>query len=195
MAFVDEIEIACIVMAAGAAKRFGGGKLLQVLDGKALIERALDAVPQELFSRVCVVAGDANILALARQRSFRPVLNDRPDDGASRTVRLGLKEAGDCGAALFMAADQPFLRRETVARLVGAYQGEPDRIAALSHGGVRGNPCIFPARFFPELLSLEGDRGGSTVIRLHPDSLLLVEAEAIELADVDTREELDTLKR
>lgn len=182
-------------MAAGAARRFGGGKLTQTLGGKTLIERALDAVPAERFSRVCVVAGGADILSLAQERGFVPVLNDRPEDGASRTVRLGLEAAGDCGAALFMAADQPLLRRETVARLVDVYRREPDRIAALSHDGERGNPCIFPAQLFPELLALQGDRGGSAVIRRHLDRLLLVEADAVELADVDTREDLDMLTR
>ena len=108
-------------------------------------------------------------------------------------MRLGLKAVRPCAAALFMTADQPLLRRETVARLIDAWLEQPERIAALAHGGVRGNPCLFPARFFPELLALEGDRGGSAVIRRHPEALLLVEAPAEELADVDTARDLAEL--
>ncbi len=59
--------------------------------------------------------------------------------------------------------------------------------------GVRGNPCIFPARFFPELLELQGDHGGNTVIRRHEEELLLVEAPEAELTDVDTPEALRAL--
>ena len=73
------------------------------------------------------------------------------------------------------------------------FRARPDCIAALSHGGVRGNPCVFPARFFPELLALEGDRGGSAVIKSHPDALRLFEAPARELLDVDTPEALRAL--
>ena len=39
-----------------------------------------------------------------------------------------------------------------VAALVALWQDHPDKIAALGHGGVRGNPCLFPARLLPELL-------------------------------------------
>ena len=92
-----------------------------------------------------------------------------------------------------MTADQPLLRRETVERLIDAWLAQPERIAALAHSGVRGNPCIFPARYFDELLALEGDRGGSAVIRQHPEALLLVEAAAEELADVDTARDLAEL--
>ena len=69
----------------------------------------------------------------------------------------------------------------------------PDKLVGLSHNGVRGNPCIFPARFFPELLALTGDRGGSAVIRRHEEELLLFEAAAAELEDVDTPQALRTI--
>ena len=45
-------------------------------------------------------------------------------------------------------------------------------------------------KFFPELMALEGDVGGSVVIRAHPDALLLYETSAAELRDVDTVEAL-----
>ena len=52
---------------------------------------------------------------------------------------------------------------------------------------MRGNPAVFPARLFSELLALTGERGGGVVIRAHPDLLRLVEVRrAAELRDVDT---------
>ena len=74
------------------------------------------------------------------------------------------------------------------------WRHQPDKLAALSHGGVRGNPCIFPARFFPELLELQGDHGGNTVIRRHEEDLFLLEVPAEELHDVDTVQALEELK-
>ena len=62
-------------------------------------------------------------------------------------------------------------------------------------GGRRGNPCLFPARFFPELLALTGDCGGSRVIRQHEDELMLLEVDARELADVDTPQALAEVER
>ena len=43
-------------------------------------------------------------------------------------------------------------------------------------------------------MTLEGDRGGSAVIKRHPGSLLLLEAEARELMDVDYLSDLESLK-
>ena len=41
------VQIGCVVMAAGDARRFGDNKLAAVFDGKPLILRALEAVPAE----------------------------------------------------------------------------------------------------------------------------------------------------
>ena len=93
-----------------------------------------------------------------------------------------------------MVADQPLLRAGTVRRVVDAWRANPDCIAAAAYNGKRGNPCLFPARFFPELCALEADRGGSSVIRRHEDALLLVEAGERELFDCDTKQALEILK-
>ena len=95
---------------------------------------------------------------------------------------------------LFQVSDQPLLRRESVAELVDRWRAQPEKIAALGHGGVRGNPCLFPARFFPELLELREDHGGNTVIRRHEEDLFLLEVPAEELHDVDTVQALEELK-
>ena len=113
--------------------------------------------------------------------------------GQSHTIHLGVKALDACDALLFQVADQPLLRRESVAELIDFYRRNPGHIVGLGHGGQRGNPCIFPSRFFPELLTIEGDRGGNVVIRQHEDDLLLYEVPADELRDVDTQEALAQL--
>ena len=45
-----------------------------------------------------------------------------------------------------------------------------------------------------QLLKLEGDRGGSQVIRRHPDRILTVEVPEAELFDVDTIQALSQLQ-
>ena len=172
-------------MAAGLSRRFGGGKLQAEFEGRALLRRALESVPAEEYCAVAVVTRDAAGDALAEAFGFRPVRNPAPELGVSGTIRLGLEALGNCDAALFQVADQPLLRRETVRAELEFFRARPDCIAALSHGGVRGNPCVF--------LALEGDRGGSAVIKSHPDALRLFEAPARELLDVDTPEALRAL--
>ena len=188
-----KLRIGCVVMAAGRSRRFGGDKLSAVLDGETLLERALEAVPAEEFCRV-VVVGRGTVLEQGAAHGFETVENDRPEKGLSRTVRLGLERLLDCDGVLFQVADQPRLRRETVAALAALWRSHPDKIVGLSHRGVRGNPCLFPHRFFRELLQLEGDTGGGKVIRDHTEDLLTMEAPEEELFDVDDRESFDRLK-
>ena len=184
----------CVVLAAGSASRFGGNKLTAAVEGIALIRRALSAVPAERFSRVAVVTQYPEIRDLAEAFSFTPVWNDAPEAGVGRSIALGLGAIGDCPGALFLVADQPLLRRESVNALVTLWGEKPEGIAALGHRGVRGNPCLFPARLFPELLALTGDRGGTAVIRRHEDLLSLLEVDPWELQDADTPEALAAIR-
>lgn len=184
------MRIGCIVMAAGDARRFGENKLAVEFEGKSLLLRALEAVPREKFAKVTVVTQYPEAEALASAFGFTPVRNPHPDWGISYTIRLGLETMEGCGAVLFQVSDQPLLRRETVAAAVDFFLEHPDKLVGLAHDGVRGNPCIFPAAYFPELMALREDRGGSSVIRRHEEDLLLFEAPARELEDADTRQAL-----
>ena len=177
--------LGCVVMAAGNARRFGENKLAAGVGGRSLILRALEAVPGEEFERVAVVTQYPEVLELAERFRFSAVRNEHPDWGISHTIRLGLESLGGCAAAMFLVSD--LLRLEL-------WRSQPEKIAALAHGGVRGNPCVFPARFFPELLELREDHGGNTVIRRHEEDLVLLEVPEEELTDVDTPEALKGLK-
>lgn len=182
-------------MAAGNAARFGENKLAAMVNGKPLIEHALEAIPRESFSRVLVVTQHKNVEAAAKNFGFETLRNEHPERGQSETIRLGTAALSDCDALCFMVADQPMLKRKTVAQELEFFRAHSKNIVGLGHNGVRGNPCLFPARFFPELLSLEGDVGGSAVIKRHLDDLLLFEVPETELCDVDTKEALEALKK
>ena len=202
---MEKLRIGCVVMAAGNASRFGENKLAAQVDGKPLLLHALEAVPAGRFCRVAVVTQYPEAAEAARRFSFTPVKNRHPDWGISHTISLGLDALGDCDAALFLVSDQPLLEQASVAELLDLYCQHPSRIVALGHNGVRGNPCLFPACFFPELRELREDTGahfagvngedpgGSTVIRRHEDALLLYDVPARQLTDVDTRAALDAL--
>lgn len=189
------MKLGCVVMAAGNAARFGENKLAAQLRGRSLILRALEAVPPECFSNVVVVTQYPEIMRLAEKFHFAALCNNHPEYGVSHTIELGLTTLRDCQGVMFLVSDQPLLRRESVAALARLWREHPGDLAALSHGGVRGNPCVFPQRYFPELLELREDHGGSAVIRRHEEHLRLLEVPAEELADVDTVQALEALRR
>ena len=187
-------KLGCLIMAAGNASRFGANKLFAEYRGRSFLELALLAVPPGLFSRVTVVSQYEKALALAAQYGFDAILNPNPELGVSRTIFLGTQAMQDCDAILYMVADQPLLQPNSVCAVAERWTREPDCIVGAAHNGKRGNPCIFPRKFFPELLALTGDTGGSRVIRQHEALLRLVEIPPEELYDCDTKLALDALK-
>ena len=187
-------RIGCLIMAAGNASRFGENKLFAMYHGKSLFELALLAVPLKLFSCVTVVSQYERALALAGQYGFRAIENSAPELGVSHTIHLGTNAMQDCDAILYMVADQPLLQPNSVCAVAERWKREPSCIVGAAHNGVRGNPCIFPKKYFPELMQLTGDTGGSRVIRQHEDALRLVEIPPEELYDCDTKLALDQLK-
>ena len=184
------MNIGCVVMAAGNSLRFGGNKLLQEIEGLPMIRRALSSIPTEQLHAITVVTQYTAIAEMAADFGFSSVINSHPEWGISHTIALGIRSMPDVDAILFLVADQPWLKKNSVERLLETFRRHPDKITALAHNGKRGNPCIFPAEFFPQLRSLRGDTGGSHVIRQYPERLLLVEADADELKDIDTKDEL-----
>ena len=142
---MSELSAGCLLMAAGNASRFGENKLTARFDGQSLFSLALAAIPKELFARVTVVSQYPALLEEAARTGFDTILNDRPQDGVSRTIRLGTQAMADCDGILYMVADQPLLRAGTVRRVVDVWRAHPECIAAAAHNGNRGNPCLFPA--------------------------------------------------
>lgn len=180
-----------MLMAAGAGTRFGSNKLLYPVEGGAMIEHAFAALPPSLFWRACVVSRYPEILNMAERRGYLAVPNHQAEEGQSASIRTGLAELVDMDGVLFAVCDQPFLRRESVARLMKAFEAEPGCIHALSWRGLRGSPTIFPASLFPELFSLTGEARGGKVIANHRELLRLVEAGSpCELRDVDKPDDL-----
>ena len=120
MAAISALPAGCLLMAAGNASRFGENKLAACFDGQSLFSLALAAIPAEMFARVTVVSQYPALLEEASLAGFDTILNDRPEDGISRTIRLGTQAMADCAGILYMVADQPLLRAGTVRRVVDA---------------------------------------------------------------------------
>lgn len=185
-------KIGCVIMASGLGKRFGGNKLMADFHGEPMIRRALRAT-DNLFAKRVVVTRHESVAALCRELGAEALLHDLPH--RSDTVRLGLEALGDPDGCMFLPGDQPLLRRETVEMLLAHWKTDPDRIIRPVCEDHEGSPVLFPSWAFSELKNLPEGKGGSAVIKNHPDAVVRVSiADPMELADADTPEMLETLK-
>ena len=189
---MDSKKISCVFLASGHSKRFQGNKLLTLLDGRPLIQHVFEHLPAHIFHQALVVTRYPQIVQLAQDLHFTPILNPDTTDDIAVTIRLGLEHLEqDVEGCMFSVCDQPFLSPASLTTLVQEFQTHPHSIAALAHQGKRGNPVIFPRSLFSELSTLSPNQSGSTVIARHPELLRLVEAgDSSQLQDIDYRADL-----
>jgi molybdenum cofactor cytidylyltransferase len=184
-------NIGCVIMASGLGKRFGGNKLLADFHGRPLIRCVLDAT-DGIFSKRVVVTRHAEVAQLCESCGIQTRLHDLPH--RSDTVRLGLEALGETDGCLFATADQPLLRKETVASLALAAVNGPERIWRTVWEDTPGSPVIFPKWAFPELRALPQGKGGSFLIQKYPQCLGTVSArDPYELRDIDSPQDLEEL--
>ena len=189
-------KIGCVIMASGMARRFGSNKLLHDFLGEPVMNRILRTMTAAPLAVRVVVTRHPEIKELCDAQNIPVVLHDMPLQ--SDTGALGVKAlqemCPEMTGCMFAASDQPCLSAESVTALCDAFQREPEQIWRMSWQGSVGNPVIFPAFTFNELLHLPPDKGGGAVIKKHPELVRTVEAQREqELVDVDTPEILDEL--
>ena len=186
--------LGCVIMASGAGRRFGGEKVTAPFRGRPMLACALEAT-EGLFARRVVVTRSEKAAALcAGYPDVQVVLHSLPD--RSDTIRLGLAAVGPAAGCLFCPADQPLLRRQTVAALAEGARREPAAVWRAAWQGAAGAPVLFPAWCFGQLAALGPGEGGRALLSRLAAPVRLVEAScAEELADADTPAELKRLEK
>ena len=107
-----------IYMAAGNSRRFGSNKLVYLIDGKPMylhvLERLSAVCKRHRDWEIVLVSQYEELLEQGKQLAHRTVYSPESRDGASWTIKNGLKAAGDADAFVFFTADQPWLSEETI---------------------------------------------------------------------------------
>jgi molybdenum cofactor cytidylyltransferase len=182
------LNVGGLVLAAGEGTRFHGGlKQLAPLDGRPLLEHALEAIAG-LSPRVVVLGHAAEeILAQVDLHGAQPVICEDWSDGQSASLRAGVRALGDVDAAVVVLGDQPRITGAAVAAVAAA-----DGAARASYDGRPGHPIRLPRELLRSAGELRGDIGFREI-------LARAEVREVEVggladpADVDTREELARL--
>jgi len=183
-------NLAALVLAAGASRRFGGDKLSALLDGDPLLFHAIRAARAAPVSRVLVVARAG--LDCGRWEGAPPVeVLPLESHALSESLKAGIAALREMDGVFVFLGDMPSVPHRIAASLAaGIGQGS----AALPRrGGKPGHPVLLSARLFPEIATLTGDEGAGRLLRGRSD-VVCVESDdpAIHL-DIDRPEDLSAL--
>lgn len=193
-------RVAALVLAAGRSTRMGErNKLLCAVDGVPLVLRAANAACASRACQVMVVTGhEAERVEAALDG--RPVsFTHNPDyaQGMAGSLRRGLRALRcDVDAVIVLLADMPGIDAAVVDRMIDAFDPAQPAILVPEHAGRRGNPILWPRRFFAEMAALSGDTGARGLLEQYAREVRRVPFDSPAIfADVDTPEALRALER
>ncbi|MFL5837154.1 MAG: NTP transferase domain-containing protein [Solirubrobacteraceae bacterium] len=180
-----------MVLAAGAGRRFGGTKQLAELDGRPLLQHAVDAqLAVPALEKIVVVLGhDApRILSAVDFGNADPLVIDDWSEGQAASLRAGLAAVPAAEAALITLGDQPYITAQVVAMVLDHRRRFTPAVRA-TYAGAPGHPVLLERDLFADVMQLEGEVGARDLLATVP----VREVEAGHLCDpldVDTKEDL-----
>jgi molybdenum cofactor cytidylyltransferase len=202
----ERSSIAALILAAGSSSRMGDGrhKLLLPLGARPVLAHVIEAALASQARPIIVVLGHqatqvrAQIAAYLAHPDILSIENPAYLQGMSTSLRTGIQVLIDrenkegplahfSTGALIMLGDQPLMTAYIIDTLIASKRTTGKRILIPFYNGERGNPVLFDASLFPELLEITGDGGARSVIERHRQEVAKIEpGTSMATYDVDT---------
>ena len=185
-----------LILAAGAATRFGAPKQLAELDGMPLLEHSIRTMTAAPVGRLIVVLGSSadEIGARVDFHGADAIVCSRWAEGQSASLACGLAEfaeIADCEAVVVTLGDQPRMSPDAIGRVIAARNGAA--AVRATYGGNPGHPVLLERELFEPLRNVCGDKGARNLLL----SVQVLDIPCDDLGggeDVDTPAELDALR-
>jgi CTP:molybdopterin cytidylyltransferase MocA len=177
---------AAVILAAGASTRFGSPKAAVRIGSRTLVQIVVDTATAAGLSPVIVVAPTA----LEVPGTVNAVRNDAPEQGMSRSLRMGIAAVPpDAEAAVILLADQPTVDVDHLHALDGWRGGTP--VVATRSDGVLGPPVLVEREGFELVGKVGGDAGLRDLLRTDPSLVTAVDHPTV--SDIDTADDLQRI--
>jgi molybdenum cofactor cytidylyltransferase len=194
------MKVAAIVLGAGRSSRMAPrNKLLELVEGKPIVARVAEAALGSGARPVIVVTGfeASRVAAALGDLKVTIVHNPAHAEGLSISLKTGLQALpADSDGALILLGDMPEIESSDLEALMAAFAADQRQaICVPVRHGRRGNPVLWGAAYFAEMMSLGGDMGAKQLMARHQERMteVVVASDGI-FADVDTLSDLARLK-
>jgi molybdenum cofactor cytidylyltransferase len=167
--------IAAIILAAGGASRFGKTKQLNIWREKTYTENVVIAAQLAGLSPIIVVTGyqHESLKNILNMYPVQTVFNPDWQKGQSTSMKVGLEHLGKrAQGALFLMADQPQVSISLIRVIVEQSYLTDRQVIGPVIDGKRSTPMYFDRGVFPELMKVEGDQGGRSILSMYPPLLV-----------------------
>lgn len=180
------MNIIGLLLAAGAASRFGSDKLRHALPhGVPMAVQSARHLRSEV-ARVVAVVRDAQLKALLEKEGCEAIVFEKAAEGMGASLAHVARAAGRADGYLVALADMPFIRRTSIAAVRAALE-QGAALAAPYFRGRRGHPVGIAGSFFDSLLDLRGDEGAKKLLRENEQRLVKIPVgDPGVIRDIDT---------
>ena len=189
-----------VVLAAGAASRMGGrNKLTEKFGSSSVLESTLKHLLEAGLKDIQVVYGDAwgdqwhlspDVLA-----AISKVHNPDATSGMGSSIAAGVQHLPqDTDRIMVALGDMPSIQSDTIRALLDFAAKEPANIWRTRYSGTPGHPVLFDGSWRDRLCVLDGEQGGSELMRDARAVLAYLDVEDPGvLQDIDTPQDLERL--
>ncbi|MGC2409662.1 MAG: nucleotidyltransferase family protein [Methyloceanibacter sp.] len=196
----EGLQIAGVVLAAGRSSRMAPlNKLLEKIGVEPIVRRVAAVALASGAHPIIVVTGHeaSRVTEALKGLEVTTVRNSSYSKGLSTSLRAGLGAlpAGIDGAFVCLG-DMPEVEGPVLGALMAAFAANgPRAICVPVRNGRRGNPVLWGASHFAEIVDISGDNGAKPVIARHEDCVIEVQVLSDSIfADVDAPQDLIRLK-
>jgi molybdenum cofactor cytidylyltransferase len=194
-------RVGAVVLAAGSSSRMREAKQLLPLAGGTVLGRTLENLLSAKVDEIVLVLGSSaetirQQIADHAVKNLRILVNPDYGHGMATSLRVGLAALDkNIDGALIVLADQPFIRAETIDRIIDQYRNSDAKIVIPTFQGVRGNPVLLDRSVFHEVMALQGDIGCRAIFGNHLDGIVKAVVDDIGiLLDIDSKEDYERLR-
>ena len=181
-----------VLLAAGRGSRFGADKLMQPLsNGQTVATTSARTLISRLPTSIAVCRPEQHALReQLAELGFQVEICDQADQGMGYTLASAVAAAEDQADLLVALADMPFIRPETLQKLLIPLQAGADLIQP-RYNQTPGNPVGINHRFREQLLQPSGDFGARQLLKQHRNQITYVDVDDPGvLQDIDRPEDL-----
>jgi molybdenum cofactor cytidylyltransferase len=182
------VNLAAIVLAAGAGTRFGGDKLSAQFRGAPLLAHAIGAARAAPVQRVILVCPPALDTSLWPDIEIIRITSN----ALSASLAAGIAGIGDAEGAFIFLGDMPLVPHGFAAQLA-ANLGQNFAVMPRWHGKP-GHPVLLAAHAFPEIAKLVGDQGAGAILKSRKDVTFVESEDEGVMLDVDRAEDIARLE-